>query len=46
VIRPVHVRVLSKATGIMVSAIMVRIAPAATAVITAISSGGALPSAT
>jgi hypothetical protein len=36
VITPVQVRVRSKASGIIVSAIMVRIAPAATAVMTAI----------
>jgi hypothetical protein len=44
VMTPVQVRVRSNASGIIVSAIMVRIAPAATAVMTAIASGGAPPS--
>ena len=43
-IRPVQIAVFSKASGIIVSATIVRIAPAATAVMTAISSGGAFPS--
>jgi hypothetical protein len=44
VMRPVQVRVRSNASGIMVSAIIVRMAPAATAVMTAMSSGAAPPS--
>ena len=42
VIRPVKSRVVSKASGIIVSAIMARIAPAANAVEAAITSGGKL----
>ena len=45
-ISPVHACVRSNASGIIVSAIMARIAPAATAVITATASGGACPAAT
>ena len=45
VMRPVHACVRSNASGIIVSAIIVRIAPAATAVMTATTCGGAPPSA-
>ena len=46
VISPVQAWVFSNASGIMVSAIIVRIAPAATAVMTAMASGDASPRAT